>query len=116
MLSRAVKRNMGILVVGGCIGKAIQITFNDEWDSLEYSLRKQLKNSVSDIMSSMKPKHDSGIEETVKPKIVILGTGWGALSFLQYLDQDDMNITIVSPRSFFFYTPLLAGTASGTVK
>jgi hypothetical protein len=43
-------------------------------------------------------------------QIVILGTGWGALSLLQKLDQDDVNVTIVSPRSFFFYTPMLAGT------
>ena len=50
------------------------------------------------------------------PKVVILGTGWGAISFLQKLNQDDLDVTIVSPRSFFFYTPLLAGTAVGTVR
>jgi hypothetical protein len=53
---------------------------------------------------------------TKLPKVVILGTGWGAISFLQKLSQDDLEVTIVSPRSFFFYTPLLAGTAVGTVR
>jgi NADH:ubiquinone reductase (non-electrogenic) len=88
------------------------MTIKDELDIMTYSLRKKLKK----FLFNMRPKHDSGIEATVKPNVVILGTGWGALSFLHYLDQDDFNVTIVSPRSFFFYTPLLAGTASGTVR
>ena len=45
-----------------------------------------------------------------------LGTGWGALSFIQgIIDESEVDLTVVSPRSFFFYTPLLAGSATGTV-
>ena len=54
-------------------------------------------------------------EMTRKPKVVVLGSGWGALSFLQCLDQSECDVVVVSPRSFFFYTPLLAGVATGTV-
>ena len=50
-----------------------------------------------------------------KPRVVVLGSGWGALSFIRKLDQDAVDLTIVSPRPFFFYTPLLADTATGTV-
>lgn len=50
-----------------------------------------------------------------KPKIVVLGSGWAALSFIQHLDKDEVDLKIISPRSFFFYTPLLAGTSTGTV-
>lgn len=32
-----------------------------------------------------------------------------------YIYSDLFDVTVVSPRSYFFYTPLLAGTATGTV-
>ena len=54
-------------------------------------------------------------EEEKKQRVVVLGSGWGALSFVQRLDQTKFDVVVVSPRSFFFYTPLLAGVATGTV-
>ena len=51
-----------------------------------------------------------------KKKIVILGTGWGCQSFLKKVDPTQFNVTIVSPRNHFFYTPMLTGVATGTVK
>ena len=105
-----------IVVVGGAAAlKAVQLTVNDDWDGIVYSIKKTLNytassNAVRDVRPSYK-------DQKVKlPKVVILGTGWGAMSFLQSLDQDEVDVTIVSPRSFFFYTPLLAGTAVGTVR
>ena len=53
--------------------------------------------------------------EDEKKRIVVLGSGWGALSFLQRLDQSKFDVVVVSPRSFFFYTPLLAGVSTGSV-
>jgi NADH dehydrogenase FAD-containing subunit len=41
---------------------------------------------------------------------VVLGTGWAALSFIQHMDLSSVNLTVISPRPYFFYTPLLAGT------
>ena len=41
-------------------------------------------------------------------KIVIIGSGWGASSFLKYLDLDDNNdVLVISPNDYFIYTPLL---------
>jgi GTP-binding protein len=37
-----------------------------------------------------------------RPRVVVLGTGWGAMSFIRKLDQDAVDLTIVSPRPFFF--------------
>lgn len=37
------------------------------------------------------------------------------MSLIQRLDPDNVDLTVVSPRSFFFYTPLLPGCSTGTV-
>ena len=111
-------RGGAAVVTGAAALKAINITINDDWDSVLYSTKKTLRETfVFDIMKDVRPNYNSKSQEASKlPKVVILGTGWGAMSFLQNLDQDNLDITIVSPRSFFFYTPLLAGTAVGTVR
>lgn len=55
------------------------------------------------------------VEYNDKPTVVILGTGWGAISFLKHIDTKKYNVTIVSPRSYFLFTPLLPSTPVGTV-
>ncbi|CAR24070.1 NADH-ubiquinone reductase (H(+)-translocating) NDI1 [Lachancea thermotolerans CBS 6340] len=57
------------------------------------------------------------IENTLgnKPNVVILGSGWGAISLLQHIDSRSYNVTIVSPRNYFLFTPLLPSTPVGTV-
>ena len=50
-----------------------------------------------------------------KPNVVILGSGWGAISFLQHIDAKKYNVSIVSPRNYFLFTPLLPSTPVGTV-
>lgn len=52
----------------------------------------------------------------VKERIVILGTGWGAASFLKEIDADLYDVTVISPRNYFLFTPMLAGSAVGTVE
>merc|ERR1712224_274000 len=39
----------------------------------------------------------------------------GALSFATKVDTRLCDVTVVSPRPFFFYTPLLCGSTTGTV-
>jgi len=51
-----------------------------------------------------------------RKRVVVLGSGWGALSFVRKLDPMYFDVTIVSPRNYFFYTPLLAGVTTSTVK
>merc|ERR1711871_1264765 len=50
-----------------------------------------------------------------RPRVVILGSGWGALSMLRKLHTDKYQVTIVSPRNFFLFTPLLPSCITGTV-
>lgn len=51
------------------------------------------------------------------PRVVILGTGWAAHSLVKVLDDKSVSsVTIISPRNFFFFTPLLSATAVGTIE
>lgn len=47
---------------------------------------------------------------------MILGTGWGATSFLKGLDTEHYNVIVVSPKNYFLFTPLLPSTTVGTVE
>ena len=51
-----------------------------------------------------------------KEKVVVLGTGWGAAAFLKDVDMSKYDVTVISPRNFFLFTPMLAGAATGTVE
>jgi hypothetical protein len=51
-----------------------------------------------------------------KEKIVVLGTGWGAASFLKDVDTSKYDVTVISPRNYFLFTPMLAGASVGTVE
>jgi hypothetical protein len=55
-------------------------------------------------------------EDNVKERLVILGTGWGAAAILKEIDMNKFDVTIISPRNYFLFTPMLAGAAVGTVE
>ena len=50
-----------------------------------------------------------------KKKVVILGSGWGAMSVLNHLNPGQFDITVVSPRNYFLFTPILPSATVGTV-
>jgi NADH:ubiquinone reductase (H+-translocating) len=51
-----------------------------------------------------------------KPKLVILGTGWGAVAVLKQLNPDDYHVTVVSPSNHFLFTPMLPSATVGTLE
>ena len=54
-----------------------------------------------------------------KPRIVVLGSGWGAISFMKALDKktaSKYDVVLLSPRNYFLYTPLLPAVATGTME
>ena len=53
---------------------------------------------------------------TQKERIIVLGTGWGAASFLKSIDCNKYDVTVISPRNYFVFTPMLAGASVGTVE
>lgn len=60
----------------------------------------------------MKSLPDSG----PRPKVVILGTGFAAFSLLHHLDGRRYDISVVSPRNHFLFSPLLPSTTVGTLE
>jgi len=53
--------------------------------------------------------------DPTKKRLVVLGNGWASTSFLKGIDTTDYNVTVVSPRNFFLFTPLLPSVTVGTV-
>ncbi|KAJ7709580.1 hypothetical protein B0H17DRAFT_915452 [Mycena rosella] len=51
-----------------------------------------------------------------KPRLIIVGGGWGAMATLQSLYAGDYHVTVVSSETFTTFTPLLPSAAVGTVQ
>ncbi|KAK2644168.1 hypothetical protein Ddye_019363 [Dipteronia dyeriana] len=61
----------------------------------------------------------AGLEATKpgeKPRVVVIGTGWGACRFLKGLDTKIYDVVCISPRNHMVFTPLLASTCVGTLE
>lgn len=51
-----------------------------------------------------------------KERVVILGSGWAGYGFARTLDPAKYERIVISPRSYFVFTPLLASTSVGTLE
>ena len=79
---------------------ALDTQLNDDWDVVLFDkFRRRLALE----------------EQKQRPRVVILGSGWGALSMLRKLHTDQFQVTVVSPKNYFLFTPLLASTTVGTL-
>jgi NADH:ubiquinone reductase (non-electrogenic) len=50
------------------------------------------------------------------PRLVVLGSGFAAFSLLRNVDYRRYDITVVSPRNHFLFSPLLPSTTVGTIE
>ncbi|KAF9109600.1 hypothetical protein BGX27_007419 [Mortierella sp. AM989] len=56
-------------------------------------------------------------ENDPRQRLVILGSGWGAVSVINQLDHKKFHVTVVSPTNYFLFTPLLpSATSVGTLE
>ena len=51
-----------------------------------------------------------------KPKLVVLGTGWGSVALLKQLVPGEYHVTVVSPSNHFLFTPMLPSATVGTLE
>jgi len=51
-----------------------------------------------------------------RKKLVIVGTGWGGFGLLRHINKQMYDVTVVSTRNHFLFTPLLASTTVGTLE
>lgn len=78
-----------------------------------------LAEKAVSILPSFQSNSDSYYSitnNTPKERIIVLGTGWGAASFLKTIDCNKYDVTVISPRNYFVFTPMLAGASVGTVE
>ncbi|KAJ5982157.1 NADH-ubiquinone oxidoreductase 64 kDa subunit [Penicillium sp. IBT 35674x] len=54
------------------------------------------------------------VEQSGKPRLVILGTGWGSVALLKRLRPGDYHVTVISPTNYFLFTPMLPSATMGT--
>lgn len=95
---RKVKIVGGLGIVGYGTARLSNMFINDDLDDISYYATRRF------YPAPQTPK-----------KVVVLGSGWGAMSLVQKLDPKEYAVTVVSPRPFFFYTPLLVGSTTGAV-
>eukprot|EP00933_Yihiella_yeosuensis_P080313 TRINITY_DN93725_c0_g1_i1.p1 TRINITY_DN93725_c0_g1~~TRINITY_DN93725_c0_g1_i1.p1 ORF type:complete len:510 (+),score=102.81 TRINITY_DN93725_c0_g1_i1:71-1600(+) len=101
---RVARRTAKISMLGAGVLGAVKLThmyINDDLDDMKYAVTRRFYQQAK--------------KDSERKKIVVLGTGWGALSFVKKLDVTQYDVTVVSPRPFFFYTPLLVGSSTGVV-
>eukprot|EP00446_Apocalathium_sp_SHHI-4_P040719 CAMPEP_0177336884 /NCGR_PEP_ID=MMETSP0368-20130122/24024_1 /TAXON_ID=447022 ORGANISM="Scrippsiella hangoei-like, Strain SHHI-4" /NCGR_SAMPLE_ID=MMETSP0368 /ASSEMBLY_ACC=CAM_ASM_000363 /LENGTH=511 /DNA_ID=CAMNT_0018797767 /DNA_START=75 /DNA_END=1610 /DNA_ORIENTATION=- len=102
MMRRVARKAAKYGIVGSGLGGTVYLAnlyINDDMDDIAYFARGMFRGSLKEA----------------RKKVVVLGSGWGSLSFAQKLDPKLYDVVIVSPRPFFFYTPLLCGSTTGTV-
>lgn len=51
-----------------------------------------------------------------KPRLVILGGGWGSVALIKELNVEDYHVTLVSPTNYFLFTPMLPSATVGTLE
>ncbi|KAL4868004.1 hypothetical protein BDV12DRAFT_109124 [Aspergillus spectabilis] len=66
----------------------------------------RVRTATTDILH--KPRDD-------RERVVILGSGWGGYTLSQKLSSKKFAPLVVSPRSYFVFTPLLTDTAGGNL-
>ncbi|KAK5221629.1 hypothetical protein LTR47_010816 [Exophiala xenobiotica] len=56
------------------------------------------------------------VKDDERQKVVILGSGWAGYVLSRRLDPTKYRVVVVSPRSYFVFTPLLNDSAVGTLE
>ncbi|KZF23287.1 hypothetical protein L228DRAFT_210129 [Xylona heveae TC161] len=56
------------------------------------------------------------VKQKDKPRLVILGSGWGSVALLKTLNPHDYHVTVVSPINYFLFTPMLPSATVGTLE
>eukprot|EP00439_Symbiodinium_sp_Y106_P080310 s1838_g19.t1 len=104
MFRRLARRTVKLGALGATAFAGVKIGhmwINDDLDDIKYQVDRVFYHFAK--------------KEQERRKVVVLGSGWGALSFVRKLDPSQFDVTVVSPRPFFFYTPLLVGSTTGVV-
>ncbi|KAF2673928.1 NADH dehydrogenase [Microthyrium microscopicum] len=95
----AAKRPLAVSMCGGLLGNARATS--------QREIVRSARNFSGGEVNSQKDDRE---------KVVVLGSGWAGYTFARRLNPKKYNAVIVSPRSYFVFTPLLASTSVGTLE
>lgn len=71
--------------------------------------------SARPFLSNLSRNFSSSLPRS-KERLVILGSGWGGYEVLRGVDKNHWDVTVLSPNTYFNFTPLLASCAVGTLE
>ncbi|KAJ9089429.1 hypothetical protein DSO57_1013177 [Entomophthora muscae] len=75
------------------------------------------KNGNDEYPTIKWPLYSENVDKSkIKPKLVVLGSGWGAIGLLKNLEKEKYDILVVSPSNYFLFTPLLPSVTVGTLE
>lgn len=111
----------GVSVTGGALyylAKDTERVFKSlEPEEHPPSLALQPERGGSRLLPVSRYYLDDTVEkENTKPRLVIIGSGWGAISILKNLEKDKYNVTVISENNYFLFTPLLPSATVGTLE
>ncbi len=102
-------------------GRLFNILVEKSFDTVEdASLMFRRKMAESDAV--LNPRDADAMAEwndetqNDKPRVLVIGTGWGAHAFIKCIDTDKFRILVVSPINHFVFTPMLASSSVGTTE
>jgi NADH dehydrogenase len=112
----------GGLVVGFFVYDAT--TYRDAPDSSELSVSEMALNprrggpkNLPIVEYFVDDEEDEQmVGQKHKPKLVVLGTGWGSVALLKQLIPGEYHVTVVSPSNHFLFTPMLPSATVGTLE
>jgi NADH:ubiquinone reductase (H+-translocating) len=73
-------------------------------------------SDITPTISSFSQAHLApGKDSAKKETVLVLGSGWGGYIFSRKISPKHHDCTVISPRSYFVFTPLLTDTAAGNL-
>lgn len=75
---------------------------------------KNLK--IADDLLGDHDDDQSAKDVSKKPRLVIIGGGWGGVGLINSLDPDNYHVVVVAPENYNLFTPLLPSATVGTVE
>ncbi|KAK1598728.1 pyridine nucleotide-disulfide oxidoreductase-domain-containing protein [Colletotrichum navitas] len=87
----------------------------EHWGPAGTALRAGATTNTSVVKYRNSTSSNSPTERK-RERVVVLGSGWAGYAFARELDPKKYERILISPRSYFVFTPLLASTSVGTLE
>ena len=85
----------------------------ESYDSADEEFEIKNMSESTEVQEDYFKSSESKIK---KPRVVIIGAGWGGFNFGKFINKDEFEVVLISPRNHFLFTPLLPSTTTGTLE